>query len=54
MPSAEQVANVKNILQAYQTQVRTVVAKHKVNVKKAIEEVDRRKTRKILKRLGKT
>jgi hypothetical protein len=54
MPTADQVINMKNALQAYQTRVRAIVAKHKVTVKKAIEEVDRRKTQKILKQLGKT
>jgi ADP-dependent phosphofructokinase/glucokinase len=53
MPSAEQVTNVKNILQAYQTRVRSIVSTHKKTVKQAVEEADRRKTKKILKRLGK-
>ena len=54
MPSAEQIANIRGVLQAYQTQVRAIVATHKVKTKKAIEEVDRRKTQKILKQLGKS
>jgi hypothetical protein len=52
MPSADQIANIKGVLQAYQSQVRAIVATHKVKARRAIEEVDRRKTQKILKQLG--
>ncbi|MFH1077729.1 MAG: hypothetical protein V1745_00390 [Patescibacteria group bacterium] len=54
MPSADQIANMGNVLRAYRTQVRAIVSKHKKTVKKAVEDVDRRKTERILKGLGKT
>lgn len=46
-PSADQISNVKNILQTYKTQVRVIVAKHKTVVKKIAQEFDRRKVEKL-------
>lgn len=53
MPSAEQVVHIRNILQAYKAQVTTIVSKHRITVKKALNEADERKTRTVLKQLGK-
>lgn len=52
-PSAESVQHIQQVLQIYKAQVGTIVATHKKKVKKAIEEVDKRKTQKLLKDLGK-
>ncbi|MBU1032504.1 hypothetical protein KJ937_01055 [Patescibacteria group bacterium] len=41
-PSADQITAARNILLAYKTQVRVIVAKHKTTIKKAAQQVERR------------
>ncbi|MCI0479342.1 hypothetical protein L0Y59_02250 [Candidatus Uhrbacteria bacterium] len=52
-PSADQVVNVKNILQAYRSQVRTIVERHKTTVQQAVADGERRKIAGIRKTIGK-
>ncbi|MBU0540367.1 hypothetical protein KKF59_04305 [Patescibacteria group bacterium] len=52
-PTADQIAQIKNIVQLYKTHVKTAVAKHKITVKKNMAELDRRKVEKIRRKLQK-
>ncbi|MBU0540583.1 hypothetical protein KKF59_02550 [Patescibacteria group bacterium] len=52
-PTADQIAQIKNILQLYKTHVKTAVVKHKTTVKKNLSEIDRRKVEKIRRQLQK-
>lgn len=50
-PSADQVAQIKNVLQAYRVQLRVLVAKHKSTTKKILAEADNRRAERIRKKL---
>jgi len=52
MPAAVSDEEVKKILREYKAHVRAIVAEHRVQMQKAIEEVDRRTAQKLSKKLG--
>lgn len=52
--SVEQLQQTRMILQMYRVQLRAIVAQHKINVHRDLEEVDRRRAAKLAKTLRNT